>query len=653
MKRPAVIWLVFFLFLAAGVAAMGWMTRRVLRLEAESVRAAAAAGVEENVRLALWRMDYAMSPLISAETARPYFEYSSVFPAERAYNRMFTELKGGDVLVPSPLLRVSSPVVLLHFQVDPDGRVSSPQTPDERVRRIAVGRYATAEEMDAAARRLAEFQRVIDVSREELAKALPAPRDAEAWAGNRLRVGNNGTIASANSGGGFNPNYNYSVSNANGEQSQENQQQQQQQLQQQQRIVPNQSPEAYNRFDVGQQATVQQARGQQEYQARSRTQMDNNDLLNSAKANYISPGVATAVMQPLWLGDRLVLARRVSIGGREYVQGCWLDWSGVRRWLLDSASDLVSGGADVVPVRKPSEEKQPRMLATIPARLVVSGEPGAVAAPSFWAALKQRSPTHVTLTIAWAGVLLGAAAVAMLLRGVMALSARRGEFVSAVTHELRTPLTTLRMYTEMLADGMVADEEAKASYIKTLRAESGRLGHLVDNVLLYSRLERSQRDARIEVAGLAELLDRLVPRLTDRVSQAGMHLEVAVSEGAKSARIRANLLSVEQILFNLVDNSCKYASAAADKRVDLSVARVGEAVEIRVADHGPGLSAGARAKLFRPFSKSVQEAAASAPGLGLGLALSRRLAGNMGGALRWEGSGDGAVFVLVVPSDET
>jgi signal transduction histidine kinase len=647
MKRPAFIWLVFLLFLAAGLAAMGWMTRTVLRLEGAQARANAAAALEENVRLALWRMDYAVSPLISAETARPYFEYSPVFPAERAYTRMFTELKGGDVLVPSPLLRVSSPVVLLHFQVDPDGNVTSPQSPDEKVRRIAEGRYATAAEMDAAAKRLAEFQKVIDGSRQVLVDALPAPRDAEAWAGNRLRVGNNGSIASANSGS-LNPNYNYSLNNANGDSQNPEQQTQQTQLQQQ-RVMPN-AP-ANQTYDVQQQAAAQVMRGQQEYNARKQTQVDNNDiLLNSAQANFKSAGVATAVMQPVWLGDRLVLARRVQINGRQYVQGCWLDWAGVRRWLLDSASDVING-ADVVPVRKPSEEKQPRMLATIPARLVVSTDPGAVAAPSFWSALMQRSPTHVTLTIAWAGVLLGAAAVAMLLRGVMALSARRADFVSAVTHELRTPLTTLRMYTEMLADGMVADEEARGSYIKTLRAESGRLGHLVDNVLLYSRLERSQRDARIEVANLAELLDRLVPRLADRASQAGMHLEFLVSEAAKSARIRANLLSVEQILFNLVDNSCKYASAAADKRIDLRVDRAApDRVEIRVADHGPGLSTEARAKLFRPFSKSVHEAAASAPGLGLGLALSRRLAANMGGELRWEDGAEGAVFMLVVPS---
>jgi signal transduction histidine kinase len=235
---------------------------------------------------------------------------------------------------------------------------------------------------------------------------------------------------------------------------------------------------------------------------------------------------------------------------------------------------------------------------------------------------------------------------------VIALSQRRAGFVSAVTHELRTPLTTLRMYTEMLADGMVADPAQQAAYHKTLRAESNRLGHLVDNVLLYSRLERSNRDTRVESAPLAGLLDRLTPRLSDRAHQAGMTLTTTVADSARGASIRANLLSVEQILFNLVDNACKYAApltstASTDGAIDLTVHRVGDRVEVRVADHGPGLDPVSRSRLFKPFSKSVHEAASSAPGLGLGLALSYRLARNMNADLRHDWTArQGAVFVL-------
>ncbi len=91
--------------------------------------------------------------------------------------------------------------------------------------------------------------------------------------------------------------------------------------------------------------------------------------------------------------------------------------------------------------------------------------------------------------------------------------------------------------------------------------------------------------------------------------------------------------AVEQILFNLVDNSCKYASRAEDRRIHLHWSVGTEVTQVRVTDHGPGIQGVQAKKLFRPFSKSDQEAAQSAPGIGLGLALCRRLANEIGGQL--------------------
>ena len=89
--------------------------------------------------------------------------------------------------------------------------------------------------------------------------------------------------------------------------------------------------------------------------------------------------------------------------------------------------------------------------------------------------------------------------------------------------------------------------------------------------------------------------------------------------------VRANASAVEQILFNLVDNACKYAASADDKRIHVRL-RQGDGVRgDSREDHGPGVRRPPR-RLFRSFSKSAREAAHSAPGIGLGLALSRRLA---------------------------
>ena len=250
--------------------------------------------------------------------------------------------------------------------------------------------------------------------------------------------------------------------------------------------------------------------------------------------------------------------------------------------------------------------------------------------------------------MAWLCVLLAAAAVAALLASVVRLGQRRADFVSAVTHELRTPLTTFHMYTEMLSEGMVPDPQQQRDYLNTLRMEASRLSHLVENVLAYARLER-RRVNGLEPASVARLL-ACRGRLADRAGQAGMELRIEADDEALAAVVRANPSVVEQILFNLVDNACKYASGGDDKRIRIVVEPCDGGVRLKVCDQGPGLPRSVARKLFRPFSKSAQEAANSAPGIGLGLALSKRLARDMGGRLTSDPSAArGTTFALFLP----
>lgn len=347
-------------------------------------------------------------------------------------------------------------------------------------------------------------------------------------------------------------------------------------------------------------------------------------------------------MKPVWMGTALVLARRVSVGGRDYVQGCWLDWPVIEKWLVESVNDLLPR-ADLEPSPAEGTYEAGRMLAGLPVRLVpgeVTGNP-----------TSRLTPMQLSLVIAWSCLILAAAAVAALLRGALSLSERRGAFVSAVTHELRTPLTTLRMYTEMLAEDMVSSAEKARGYVLTLRQEAERLGRLVENVLAYAGLEARRARGRVETATVGELIERVKDRLLQRAEQSGMKLVVGCEAEMLSVRARADRSAVEQILFNLVDNACKYAASAANREIHLEAGRRGRSVFLRVRDHGPGIAKRDARRLFRPFSKSAWEAAHSASGVGLGLALSRRLARRLGGDLRLdENASEGASFVLTLPA---
>jgi C4-dicarboxylate-specific signal transduction histidine kinase len=101
---------------------------------------------------------------------------------------------------------------------------------------------------------------------------------------------------------------------------------------------------------------------------------------------------------------------------------------------------------------------------------------------------------------------------------------------------------------------------------------------------------------------------------------------------------------------NLVDNACKYARSAADRRVQIDVRANGSHAVVSVRDHGPGVSADVEKRMFSPFSKSDREAANTAPGVGLGLSLSRGLSRSMGGDLKLVRPHEGgACFELSLP----
>jgi signal transduction histidine kinase len=574
------LWIIFALCVTVGFAAMGWISLTVLKLDRQ-------AQVEENVRLALWRMDSALAPLIAQETARPYFAYSPFIRTQRAYNKAYSEV---EVMIPSPLLAQDSPLIKLHFDFAADGTFLCPQVPVGNECDVAIARnYTTRAHIDEASAGMEELEKVVNA--QELLALLPREMTSTPWP------------------------------------------------------MPAPAPQSMAQAaNPNEPAAQQMQRDVNEFQARaaSNSSIQNYDYGNRARRNTAAREVREGPLKPIWVKGQLLLARRVNIDGKDHVQGCWLKWPEIRKSLLENVSDLLPG-AELVAYEGGGyrQDKQRWMLASIPAQV----EPGALPLNL----MQLGSPIRMTLLVAWICVILGCGALALLLWGAISLSERRGAFVSAVTHELRTPLTTLSMYSEMLEQGMVQDESRKQQYLTTLRAEANRLGHLVENVLAYSRIERGRADGRIQTIPIPELIDAVKERLSERAKQAGMELAIELPANAGALAVKADASAVEQILFNLVDNAGKYASSAKDKRIHLSAAANGSAAMIRLADHGPGFSREECKKLFRPFSNSAREAANSAPGVGLGLALSRRLAREMKGDLNLEKSNGGASFLLTLP----
>lgn len=634
MKRPWLVCLLFALCLASVLTAMGWLTVKALQLDRAELAARRQAELEEKVSLALWRMDTLLAPLLAQEAARPHFVYRSFLNGDL----------GKASPVPSPLLVEPPEHVYLNFQWSPSSQWTSPQVPSDLQSQLAIENGASVESIKSNSDRLEQLRQ--DVDERELLTLLPTANlpliesTLGPWAGHvKLNDSPSSVIDNTIDGRNWQTDTPQSVATAPDPSASTDTDPPQNELDrtdvdrdgQEAQATPPPTPRQrggreWNRRNQFYQSYAQQAVVQQ------------RAVPQALESKQIA---REGISRPIWVKSHLLLARRVTVGDEVRLLGSWLDWPQLRRLLLSELTELLPH-ADVQPAASSDAPGYAgRMLATLPVELVV---PTPTVNPNSF------SPLRTSLWVAWACLLMATAAIVVLLTGVVALSERRGAFVSAVTHELRTPLTTFRMYAEMLAEGMVPDEPTRKHYLDTLRTEADRLAHLVENVLSYARLEKGRVAGPREMVQVDQLLQRILGRLCQRAAQADMQLIVDAPEPTRQAALRTDAAALEQILLNLVDNACKYASSAKDRRIDLQVARTDRHVRFRVRDHGPGLSRDAAARLFRPFSKSSLDAARSAPGVGLGLALCRRLARQLGARLKWESDyPDGASFVLLVP----
>jgi signal transduction histidine kinase len=353
-------------------------------------------------------------------------------------------------------------------------------------------------------------------------------------------------------------------------------------------------------------------------------------------------------MRPLWVtatsgAEMLVLVRTARFENKTMYQGVVLDWPKLEAVLKEEVKDLFPE-AKLVPVKDTTAVAPDRTMTALPIQL----DPGSEQPlpPAGW------TPLRIGLVLAWTAALVAVAAVGLSGWSLIDLAERRIKFVSAVTHELRTPLTSLRLYLDLLTSGLIQDEAQRQEYLKTLTEESDRLHRLIDNVLDFAKLEKRRTRGDIQPVRVQDILDQLRATWTDRLAREHKQLLV-LSTLPPDHEVRTDGEMVQQIVGNLIDNAKKYTRDAADQRIWVW-ARPGDGngIVIEVEDRGPGIPAGERRTIFKPFRRGGQ-ADSKAGGAGLGLALAKSWAEVLGGRLSYRPAdgGIGSCFRLELPGN--
>ncbi len=228
-------------------------------------------------------------------------------------------------------------------------------------------------------------------------------------------------------------------------------------------------------------------------------------------------------------------------------------------------------------------------------------------------------------------VLLGLLAIYQSMRLVVELSERRAGFVSSVTHEIKTPLTNIKLYIEMLEQGMARDPERRSHYYAILNSETARLSRLIQNVLEFSKLERKQRALDMSQGDLEDVLSEVTQLMHDKLLREGFSLKVVCQEPVRLVYDREVMI---QVILNLLENSIKFGKDAPVKEITITVHPApGNRVRIVVSDTGPGIPRKALKRVFEDFYRVDNSLTRRTQGTGIGLALVLRFVSAMGGTV--------------------
>jgi signal transduction histidine kinase len=224
----------------------------------------------------------------------------------------------------------------------------------------------------------------------------------------------------------------------------------------------------------------------------------------------------------------------------------------------------------------------------------------------------------------------------------------RRAFVATASHELRTPLTSLQGQLELLDDdltGPAPDLEDARRQLAGARVQSDRLARLASDLLDLSRLD-ARLEMRREPVAVAELSRAVAAEFEARAHRRGGRIAL---DAPADLRADADPGAVARVLRILLDNALRHSPSDAAVRVE--VRALGQAVEIAVADSGPGIPLADRERIFERFARGADAGAQG--GFGLGLAIGRELSERMGGSLALDLCDGGITrFALRLPAAE-
>ena len=223
----------------------------------------------------------------------------------------------------------------------------------------------------------------------------------------------------------------------------------------------------------------------------------------------------------------------------------------------------------------------------------------------------------------------------------------RKDFVANVSHELKTPITSIKGFAETLLDGAAEEPEIRTQFLKIIYEESKRIEHLIEDLLVLSKLEKDESEINVEHIEVDYMLDDILPVIEQQAQKKSIKIDVDIEP---NITLEADEEKMKQILFNLLMNAISYTPEKGS--VSVKINEEEDDVCFTVQDTGIGISEQDLPRIFERFYRVDKDRSRETGGTGLGLAIVKHIVEVHEGKIEVDSElGKGTTFKVYIPKE--
>jgi signal transduction histidine kinase len=223
----------------------------------------------------------------------------------------------------------------------------------------------------------------------------------------------------------------------------------------------------------------------------------------------------------------------------------------------------------------------------------------------------------------------------------------KSEFVSIVSHQLRSPLTNLRWAADFLISSDKEKlKEKEADYLKIMKENAVRMGELIDNLLIVSRIEQGRFPLKKEEVNLEDMIKEVIKDFEIFAEASNVKINIAIA--GRLPPIFIDKFQIRLLLDNLLSNAMRYTKGGG--KIEISLSRDNKNILFKIKDSGVGIPQRDQKYIFQKFFRAQNAQTYQTQGSGLGLYIAKCVAESSGGKISFKSEeGKGSTFWFTIP----